>query len=1251
MPSSLLFGINNEGRVHTLSTTGSVWRELPYAGQEFKKLSSVPFFLWALGGDHQIYVYVYGLDVPIRVVEEAYENERWLPIEGFSSRLLPTDRYHFSNIDGSDDRSIDKIRLPSMAWQWEGDWQKELTLNGQPLDHDGWTYAVDFPATYYPKKQWKTCVRRRLWTRSRRYSAMNSWCAIAPLHKDATTEPFIDISIGGQNVSGAEAGTMLVWAVTSHNRVMFRSGVTTRSPEGARWIHIQTPTGSEVCQISVGPTGLVWTSTINGTALVRIGVGRDNLQGDSWVSVNSPGESLRITQISVGTCAVWAVTQDKQIWFRKGVKGEGARLSEELSTGSGWIEMVGRINQVSVAANDQVFAVGADDRLVYHRTGVCPEDLTGKRWHALRAPLQVSRASSNASLNKDKFHRSYTALQSRPSSMIEQSAITEWDNHPHSAPSAPASLPVGDLSTKYEIQPKNPKAWSPVHSVGSIVGMEVHPETDESVWSESSRDSCIFADDEELGWAEYEAPWSCVESGACTVDLPQLPNWFGDLDAYNSNADFDQPWRIKILDDLKERLPNRDTFTEYELAVNTTSWMHTGEARVSINASSFSDCLLQLEWIENNGILTILNPDGATAMHSFSLGDVVCVRQCSDPGSPRLAIHIPRHSARIIKLQFSSDALLEEWQALFATSCGKIHDTLGKPSDESVWAVTNLGDVFVWDPTHLESNQLREDDVYVQKFDLSRKESPFKVALHVGCIPGTIITLNGCVGDEAGRIAINLEAPLSYKLKHKAHTEIENVCLHINPRFAENQVIRNAMIDGKWGEEERFGDNPFAKGQEFNLKIETTEDAFIIFVNDQKFTSFRHRLPPQSVSVLSYWGKMQPFKLIIKSPILIMDMLDLYWRQIGGHLKRVESCPVGVTWGIGYDHTVWVYTGGWGGGFLGTLDSNNVHPMADSQDYRVYENQRWNPVTGYTSAGLPTDRFMWSDASGKKKRTRDQVKLLSVHWQWVSDWMTDFHVPGGVDKEGWQYAVDFPATYHANKQFTDYVRRRRWYRRCAVATTGPWQELGHTKILDVSLEPVGDFVDSVVAAWALATGGQAVIRVGVSKSNPAGHVWEHVNTDQPLTSISCGPFKQVWAVGRKGCAYYRFGITEEKLEGEKWICVEAPKGGQLKQISVSSIGVWAVDHQERIHVRKEITPTFPEGTHWQTIVADPPILSSASDTTGFKHVSVSHNQVWATTNAGIIVRREGICAANPAGSGWDIGIAGNWQHVSVRAFN
>lgn len=49
---------------------------------------------------------------------------------------------------------------------------------------------------------------------------------------------------------------------------------------------------------------------------------------------------------------------------------------------------------------------------------------------------------------------------------------------------------------------------------------------------------------------------------------------------------------------------------------------------------------------------------------------------------------------------------------------------------------------------------------------------------------------------------------------------------------------------------------------------------------------------------------------------VIIEPSTMFWRQIGGHLKKVETCSVDVTWGIGYDSTAWVYTGGWGGTFL-----------------------------------------------------------------------------------------------------------------------------------------------------------------------------------------------------------------------------------------------------------------------------------------------------------------------------------------------
>lgn len=265
--------------------------------------------------------------------------------------------------------------------------------------------------------------------------------------------------------------------------------------------------------------------------------------------------------------------------------------------------------------------------------------------------------------------------------------------------------------------------------------------------------------------------------------------------------------------------------------------------------------------------------------------------------------------------------------------------------------MTSLGDIFVWDSTRLRESQLARRDAYVQEIDLAGKEVPLKIPLHTSCVPGLKITLSGCIGDEADRIGINLDAASTFKLKHKAYAELENFCFHFNPRISENCVVRNSMVDGKWGEEEREGGMPFNKGQEFVLKIECTPDDFVVFVDDKRFITYRHRMSPSSVTTLSLWGVLQPFKLTIESPNIILPPLELYWRQMGGHLRRIETCAVGVTWGIAYDHTAWVYTGGWGGGFYGALDSHLVHTMTDSQDYRVYENQRWNPVSGYSSSG------------------------------------------------------------------------------------------------------------------------------------------------------------------------------------------------------------------------------------------------------------------------------------------------------------
>ncbi|CAL4170784.1 unnamed protein product [Meganyctiphanes norvegica] len=219
MPTSQLFGVNNSGHVFSLSTDQSSWREIAYIGIEFKRLASHESVIWALGGDHQVYVYVYGSSVPIRVCEESYENQRWNPMESFTSNLLPTDRAHFSSADGLTDRTLAFIHLPTLAWTWEGPWHLHDTFQGQALDKEAWTYSVDFPRSYSADKRWNSCVRRRKWVRYRRYVALDTWSAVPPIHQDHTKEPFIDISVGGGEVPGEDADKLMVWGVTALNRV------------------------------------------------------------------------------------------------------------------------------------------------------------------------------------------------------------------------------------------------------------------------------------------------------------------------------------------------------------------------------------------------------------------------------------------------------------------------------------------------------------------------------------------------------------------------------------------------------------------------------------------------------------------------------------------------------------------------------------------------------------------------------------------------------------------------------------------------------------------------------------------------------------------------------------------------------------------------------------------------------------------------------------------------------------------------
>ncbi|XP_031840486.2 tectonin beta-propeller repeat-containing peroxin 23 isoform X3 [Nomia melanderi] len=1130
-----------------------------------------------------------------------------------------------------------------------------------------------------------------------------------------------------------------LWVEIKYLEVMFRVGTSTTCPEGQRWSAIKLANGFEVCQISVGMTGLVWAVLMVGKALVRTGVTRENPMGEDWSEIEPPQKDLKLVQVSVGTDSVWAVTQDGGVWFRKGIKGEMSGVCEQMATGTGWVEMLSKMSLVSVAPNDQVWAIGQEDRSLHYRTGITRSELTGKKWRLINAPLQLSRASSNASLSSNnrhsmcgtpqqQRHQSWGSLN-RPHSTSEGTTlIREWEEQSRSAPTPTSlklwqrsndsavkkpqqisfqdiylhegkkksthSLDMGDLteasvanitisnesltktgesivvsgkgmSSTVKI---NPAAWSPVHSVGSMVGVEAHPETDGSIFDpDLTSDSGVYGEDESSGamyWAECDAFWYKVEAGACFVDPSNPPKWIADSNG-TGQGDIAEPWRIHILEELKKRL-QKISFDSaiYEKVVEKSSWVKNGDAKCKVKGStSYKECVIELEWISSDsgsldsGTVTILNSDGVTTIVQFPVSEIMCVVCCSEPGSPRIAIHTPRlASSKVLRLQFFSDTDMEDWLGhLTSVSC-QMNNVYGKPGSNSIWTTTALGDVYVYDPASAEENQLI-NDAYVQELDVAGKELPFECILQNGFGFGSSLKITVCVHDDADRLTFNLVCYTTTLFKQKTVVDTHDIALHLNPRLKENIIVRNTYQNGQWGDEERNGSSPLKAGSDFMLEIVCEMRGYRILIDNKEFTFYSHRILPQSITHLRIKGLMTLCSVLYKSPYVIIDPIALFWRQIGGHLKKVETCSVGVTWGMGYDCTAWVYTGGWGGLFLKGLDSNTgINSMLDTHNYYVYENQRWNPVTGYTSHGLPTDRYMWSDATGRHKRTREHTKLLSMHWRWVSDWIVDFHTPGGVDRDGWQYATDFPSQYHGKKHFTDYVRRRRWFRRCQLTTSGPWQELGNTKLLDVSLYATGNpGTDAQVYIWAVASNGEALFRRGVSESCPMGVSWEHIPSDQALVGISCGPGGQVWAVGKNGSSYWRLGINPDKPTGVQWQNVEPPLGAHLKQISVGKDVVWALDTAGRLSVRREVQMNiFPEGTHWQTLPAMPndPIhidMSVINAKQGFRHVAVSRDQgqVWAISGAGILCRRIGITDENPAGTGWATGIGANWQYISV----
>ncbi|KAJ4926070.1 hypothetical protein JOQ06_008254 [Pogonophryne albipinna] len=60
--------------------------------------------------------------------------QRWNPVDSFSDRLLPSDRWQWSDVTGLQHQPLDGFLLPSDSWEWEGDWHVDENFEGEPTE-------------------------------------------------------------------------------------------------------------------------------------------------------------------------------------------------------------------------------------------------------------------------------------------------------------------------------------------------------------------------------------------------------------------------------------------------------------------------------------------------------------------------------------------------------------------------------------------------------------------------------------------------------------------------------------------------------------------------------------------------------------------------------------------------------------------------------------------------------------------------------------------------------------------------------------------------------------------------------------------------------------------------------------------------------------------------------------------------------------------------------------------------------------
>lgn len=116
--------------------------------------------------------------------------------------------------------------------------------------------------------------------------------------------------------------------------------------------------------------------------------------------------------------------------------------------------------------------------------------------------------------------------------------------------------------------------------------------------------------------------------------------------------------------------------------------------------------------------------------------------------------------------------------------------------------------------------------------------------------PGKMIFISGIPDSDSPRFSINFKGE-------------ETNAFHFDVRFDygsdQNEIVRNAKVDGSWGTEEKSLDKPFpfGRGKFFDMIVLIERDCFKVAVNNEHLLEFEYRFPIEKVDTLRIRGDVR----------------------------------------------------------------------------------------------------------------------------------------------------------------------------------------------------------------------------------------------------------------------------------------------------------------------------------------------------------------------------------------------------------